>query len=198
MKGIRLAAAFAVLALAATAADAQQKPMRVRGTITGIDGNVLAVKARDGKDLKLNLSDKLSVSVAKAIKFEDIKQGDYVGSATTKRADGALVALEVHYLPPAVPPGHVPWDLQPGSMMTNANVEAIVASAGKRELTLKYKDGMQKILVPDGVPIVRAVPGARSDLKAGEYIFTVAQVAADGKITAERIQVSKDGVKPPQ
>jgi len=114
-----------------------------------------------------------------------------------KRPDGALVALEVHYLPPNVPPGHTPWDLQPGSTMTNANVEAVVQSAGNRELTLKYKDGMQKILVPDGVPIVRAVPGARSDLVVGEYVFIAAQGAPDGKLTALRIQVSKDGVKPP-
>jgi hypothetical protein len=70
-----------------------------------------------------------------------------------KRPDGTLVALEVHYLPPNVPPGHIAWDLQPGSTMTNANVEAIVATAGKRELTLKYKDGEQKILVPEGIPI---------------------------------------------
>jgi hypothetical protein len=56
---------------------------------------------------------------------------------------------------------------------------------------------MQQILVPDGVPIVRAVPGNRADLKPGEYIWTGAQVAPDGKITASRIQVSKDGVKPP-
>jgi len=196
MKGIRIASALAVLALAAAAADAQT-PMRVRGTITGIDGNVLSVKARDGKDLKVHVTDDVGVTVAKAIKFEDIKQGDYVGSTTTKRADGTLVALEVHYLPPQVPPGHIPWDLAPGSMMTNANVEAMVTAAGKRELTLKYKDGMQKILVPDGVPIVRAVPGNRADLKPGEYIWTGAQVAPDGKITASRIQVSKDGVKPP-
>ncbi|MGH8683071.1 MAG: hypothetical protein ACREVP_16360, partial [Burkholderiales bacterium] len=60
-----------------------------------------------------------------------------------------------------------------------------------------YKDGMQKILVPDGVPLVRAVPGTRADLKPGEYIWTGAQVAPDGKITAGRIQVSKEGVKPP-
>ena len=197
MKGVRIASALAVLALAATAADAQT-PMRVRGTITAIDGSVLSVKARDGKDLKLNLADDVGVGVAKAIKFEDIKQGDYVGSTTTKRTDGMLVALEVHYLAPAVPPGHIPWDLEPGSMMTNANVEAIVQAAGTRELTLKYKDGMQKILVPDGTPLVRAVPGSRSDLKVGEYVFAVAQVAPDGKIMVPRLQVSKDGVKPPQ
>ena len=196
MKGIRIAAAFAVLALASTAADAQ-KPMRVRGTITAIDGNVLSVKSRDGKELKVYVTDDVGVSVAKAIKFEDIKQGDYVGSAAMKRPDGTLVALEVHYLPPQAAPGHTAWDLEPGSTMTNANVEAIVATPGKRELTLKYKDGMQKILVPDGVPIVRAVAGNRADLKPGEYIWTGAQVAPDGKITASRIQVSKDGVKPP-
>jgi hypothetical protein len=197
MKGIRIASALAVLALAAAAADAQT-PMRVRGTITAIDGNMLSVKARDGKDLKVYVTDDVGVQVAKAIKFEDIKQGDYVGATTTKRADGALVAVEVHYLPPTVPSGHIPWDLEPGSMMTNANVEAMVTAAGTRELTLKYKDGMQKILVPEGVPLVRAVPGSRADLRPGEYIWTGAQVAPDGKITASRIQVSKDGVKPPQ
>ncbi|MGH8683321.1 MAG: DUF5666 domain-containing protein [Burkholderiales bacterium] len=197
MKGIRFAAALAVLALVATAADAQQKPLRIRGTITAIDGNVLSVKSREGQALKINLTDDLGVSVAKAIRFEDIKLGDYVGAATTKRADGTLVALEVHYLPPQARPGHTPWDLAPGSMMTNANVAAVVTAAGKRELTLNYKDGMQKILVPEGVPLVRAVPGNRADLKPGEYIWTGAQVAPDGKITAARIQVSKDGVKPP-
>jgi hypothetical protein len=169
----------------------------VRGTITAIDGNVLSVKSREGQELKINLTDDAGVTVARAIKLEDIKLGDYVGSATVKRADGALVALEVHYLPPQAPPGHIPWDLQPGSSMTNGNVEALVTRTGNRELTLKYKDGMQKILVPDGVPIVRAVPGNRADLKPGEYIWTSAQMAPDGKITARGIQVSKDGVKPP-
>jgi hypothetical protein len=198
MKGIRIAAALAALALVAPAADAQQKPVRIRGTITAVDGNVLSVKSREGQQLKINLTGDAGVTVAKAIKFEDIKQGDYVGSAAMKRADGALVALEVHYLPPQAPPGHTPWDLQPGSTMTNANVEAIVATAGKRELTLKYKDGMQRILVPEGVPIVRAVPGSRADLKVGEYIWAVATVGPDGRMTAPRVQVSKDGVKPPQ
>ena len=197
MKRMHLALFCGALALASAGAYAQTS-MRVRGTITAVDGNVLAVKLRDGQDVKLYLADDVGVGVARAIKFEDIKQGDYVGATTQKRADGALVAREVHYLPPQAQPGHTPWDLEPGSMMTNANVEAMVSGAGNRELTLKYKDGMQKILVPEGVPIVRAVPGNRSDLKPGEYVFAVVQVAPDGKITAPRIQVSKDGVKPPQ
>ena len=197
MAGLRIALTLTVLALASAAADAQA-PARIRGTITAVEPNVLAVQSRDGQDLRLALADNATVAVAKAVRFEDIKPGDYVGSTALKRPDGALVAVEVHYLPPTAASGHTSWDLQAGATMTNAHVEAAVQSAGNRELTLNYKDGMQKILVPEGVPIVRAVPGARSDLVVGEYVFVIAQAAPDGKLTALRIQVSKDGVKPPQ
>lgn len=194
---IRIAILAGALALVCASAHAQTT-MRVRGTITDIDGNTLAVKSREGKDLKLTLPDDARVAVAKAIKFEDINQGDYVGATARKGADGMLVAVEVHYLPPQVPSGHIPWDLEPNTSMTNAHVEAIVQSAGKHELTLKYKNGTDKMLVPEGIPLVRAVPGSRSDLKVGEYVFLVAQVKPDGTLVAPSVQVSKDGVRPPQ
>jgi hypothetical protein len=175
-----------------------QTTTRLRGTITAIDGNVMSVKSRDGKDVKVQVPDNVSVAVAKAIRFDDIKQGDYVGATTVAAADGTLTAIEVHYIPSTVPEGHGPWDLQPGSMMTNANVSAIVAAADHRELTLQYKDGTKKMNVPENAPIVRAVPGSRTDLRAGEYVFAAVQVAPDGTLSAPRIQVSKDGVRPPQ
>ena len=115
-----------------------------------------------------------------------------------KRADGTLVAKEVHTLSPQVPQGHTPWDLEPGSMMTNANLTGVAQSTGGQEITLSYKEGTQKILVPPGTPIVMFVPGDRSALKPGETIFTSARAEADGKMSVQRIQVSKDGFKPPQ
>jgi len=182
--------------LASMAADAQS--MRLRGTITDVQGNILSVKSREGENLTLHMPDKVGVSVAKAIKFEDIKKGDYVGATTMKQADGSMVAVEVHYLPPVVPQGQLPWDLQPGSTMTNANVTASVASTGKRELTLEFKGRSQKIIVPESAALVRAVRGSRADLKPGEFIFAIVSKGADGKLLAPRIQVSKDGVRPPQ
>jgi len=180
----------------AAAAEAQTTT-RLRGTITAIDGNTMSVKSREGNDVKVQLPDTVSVAVAKAIRFEDIKQGDYVGATTTTKPDGTLSAVEVHYLPPTVPEGQGPWDLQPGSTMTNAKVSSIVAAADKHELTLQYKDGTAKIHVPENAPIVRAVPGSRSDLRAGEYVFAAVQTGPDGTMTAPRVQVSKDGVRPP-
>jgi len=180
----------------AGAADAQTTT-RLRGTITAIGGNTMSIKSRDGRDVTLQLPDSVNVAVAKAIRFEDIKQGDYVGATTMTKPDGTLTAIEVHYLPPTVPEGQGPWDLQPGSTMTNAKVSSIVTAAERRELTLQYKDGTAKIYVPDNAPIVRAVPGSRSDLRAGEYVFAAVQTAPDGTMTAPRVQVSKDGVRPP-
>jgi hypothetical protein len=197
MKAWQIAVWAASAMLAVGGADAQSN-VRVRGTIVAIDGNVLTVKSRDGRDLKLLLTDNLAVAVAKPVRFDEIKQGDYVGATTKPGPDGSAVAIEVHYLAPTTPEGQLPWDLVPGSTMTNANVGAIVQSTGKRELTLQYKGGTQTIIVPADAALVRAVPGARADLVPGEYVFIGAQAAADGSLSAARIQVGKDGVRPPQ
>jgi hypothetical protein len=194
---VQLTLLFALLTFASAAAQAQT-PARIRGTITGLQGDVLSVKTREGKDVQLKLGEKAVVVTSKAMKLEDLKPGDYVGTTTTKRADGALVAVEVHTLPQTAKPGHMPWDLQPGSMMTNGNVGTVVQAAGGQQLKLEYQGGSQTIIVPAGTPIVTNTPGDRSALRPGEYIFTTAQVAADGTMTTQRIQVSSGGVKPPQ
>jgi hypothetical protein len=190
--------ALAMLASALLIPAAQaQTNVRVRGTITAVTSDSLSVKSRDGRDLKLELPADVAVAVAQAARFEDIKPGDYLGATTNPGPDGTLVAVELHYLAPTVPEGHIPWDLAPGSMMTNAKVGAVQAT-GKREVLLQYKDGAQRIVVPADAQIVRAVPGTRADLVVGEYVFIGAQGAPDGTLRAPRIQVSKDGVKPPQ
>ncbi len=190
--------ALLLVGLLATATAHAQTNVRIRGTITAVDGGALAVKTRDGRDVKLVLPDNVAVGVATAVRFEDIKDGDFVGTTTKTGPGGAEVATEVHYLAPTTQAGQSAWDGQPNSKMTNANVAGKVAATGARELTLQFPGGTQKVVVPEGIPIVRAIPGTRADLKVGEYVFAVAQQGADGTLTAPRIQVSKDGVRPPQ
>jgi len=191
-----LAGAFALVSAAASA----QGRMFVRGTITSLDGDVLSVKSRDGKDLKINLSPKFGVRYAKALTLADIKSGDFIGPASRKRADGTLEAISVQVFTPdrrgQVPEGHMPWDLEPGSLMTNATVAGTVAASSGRDLTLEYKGGTQKVHVPQGAPIFTALPGDRSMLVRGAYVVIGAQVAPDGTLSAGGGTVSKDGVKP--
>ena len=198
MNKLYLAAVCGVLALASAGADAQ---MRVRGTITSFDGNVLAVKTREGRDVKIELGKDATVAYPKALKLSDIKAGTPLGTTAVMGPDGKLVAREIHVFPAerGVPnEGHRPWDLEPNSSMTNATVSALAQAGGSRELTLTYKGGSQKVIVPDNVPVVIAVEADRSLLVPGAYVFVAASMNNDGKIIASRVQVSKDGVKPPQ
>jgi len=58
--------------------------------------------------------------------------------------------------------------------------------------------GAQQVIVPSNIPIVMAVDGDRSLLVAGQYAVIAVTTDAGGKITATRVQITKDGVKPPQ
>jgi hypothetical protein len=181
--------------LAATTAAFAQAPTRVRGTTTALDGDVLSVKSREGNDVKIHLASNVGVTTAKNTTLDELK-GKFVG-VTAVQKDGKMTALEVHAIPPQAKPGHFPWDLQPNSTMTNANLDGIAEASGGNEITLNYQGGSQKVVVPPGTPIVAFDPGSRADLKPGEYIWTNARQEADGKIVAERLNVSKDGVRPP-
>lgn len=204
MNGFRIGMIVASLVLASAAAQTPG-PSRVRGTITSLDGNVLSVKSREGKDLKIELAPNATFAYMKKVDLADIKPGTPLGTTAVKDKDGKLVARELHLFNPDKPipnEGHRAWDTEPNSTMTNGAVTSManakVESTNGRELTLKYKDGEQHVLVPPGIPIVMAVEGDRSLVKPGETAFIAVNAGADGKLTAMRVQVSKDGVKPPQ
>ena len=189
---------FMVFALAM--ADAQDRPVRVRGVIERVEGDIYVVKAREGNELKLTLAPNAGVSAIVKATLADAKVGSYVGIATLPQADGTQKALEVLILPESlrgVAEGHYGWDLQPSSMMTNGTVDETVTAVNGQVLTVKYKDGEKKITVPPDVPIVTFVPGDKSELKAGAAIFVAgAKQQPDGTLLAPRIGVGR-GIVPP-
>jgi hypothetical protein len=187
--------------LLASAAVQAQAPSRVRGTITAVDGNVLSVKSREGQDLKIEIAPNATFAYMKKMDLADVKPGTPLGTAAVRGADGKLVARELHLFNPDRPipsEGHRPWDLEPESTMTNAMVTAMARETRGNELTLTYKGGEQKVVVPAGIPIVMAVESDRSLLVPGAYAYIAVAPGADGKLTATRLQVTKDGVRPPQ
>ena len=199
MKKMILSAAFA---LAATAALAQAPDVvRVRGTIQSVDGSMLDVKARDGADMKIKLADNAQVRTVVGKTIADVKQGLFVGITAMPQPDGTQKAVEIHIFPEAARgtgEGHRPWDLMPGSTMTNANVDSEVAVTDGKKLVLKYKDGDKTFIVPDNVKVVMFAPGATADIKPGAKIFIVgAKKLPDGTFEAPAITVGTNGVDPP-
>jgi hypothetical protein len=197
-----LGAAGIAMLLAASSVWAQQpQKVNVRGTIEAVDGAVLSTKSRDGTVMKVKLADNVSVRGVVKMALADVKVGSYVGVATMPQPDGSLKALEVLIFPDAmrgVAEGHRPWDLQPTSQMTNANVEVMVAGKEGQELSLKYKDGEKKIVVPPDVPVVTFVPGDKNELKPGAKIVIIgATKLDDGTVEAAGVNVGRDGIMPP-
>jgi len=196
----RLLGIFAVGFVFATPLAWAQDTVRVRGTIDRVDGDTYVVKARDGAELKLKLAPNAQVVALIKASLGDIKQGSYIGVAGLPQSDGSQKALEVHIFPEAmrgVGDGHRGWDLQPSSTMTNGSVEQTSASGDGQSLTLKYKDGEKKIVVPPGIPIVVYTPGEVSELKAGARIFvSAASKQPDGTLVTPRVNVGRD-VAPP-
>lgn len=181
------------------AEDAPGTRIGVRGEITGVSADILKVHANSGDNVVINLTKDTKVRAVTLANIEDIKPGSYIGSAAIPQEDGSLKALEVHVFPPELAgsgDGHRPFDLVKGSSMTNGSVGDLVVSNG-RTLTVNYKGGQQKILVPDDVPIVNLTPGDRSLLKVGVKVVMFVTQSDDGKLTAQSISAGKDGVAPP-
>jgi hypothetical protein len=199
--GISLAALLAAPLVCAQIALAQDSPpVRIRGTVERVDGATYLVKARDGVELKLTIADNAQIAGIIKASLSDIKQNSFVGVTAMPQPDGSLNAVEVHIFPEAMRgtgEGHYPWDLQPQSTMTNANVEQVVSAVDGRTLTLKYKNGEKKITVPASAPIVTYVPGDKSDIKPGAKVFIFATKQVDGTLQGRAWRVGRDGVTPP-
>jgi hypothetical protein len=199
---IRTLSAFliAVVSAAAIAQAPANPPVRIRGTVERIDRTNLTVKANDGQSMNIKLADNFVVmGIAKA-SLADVASGKFIGTTTVGERDGALVALEVHIFPEnmrGTGEGHYDWDLRPDSKMTNANVASVTSMGKDRVLTVQYKGGEKKVLVPEKAVIVSFTPTDRSELKPGAKIFLNAQRQPDGSLTAARVNVGLHGQVPP-
>ena len=152
-------------------------PVRIRGEITAVDATTLTVRRQGGETVQIALKPDQAVGSVKKLMLADVAPGSFIGTATKTTPDSKLIAMEILVFPEAARgsgEGHYPWDLAPGSMMTNANVDAVVA----------------------GVVVVTPAPASRADLLVGKRVFMIA-TGVSPNLSAGRITVEKDGVAPP-
>ncbi len=198
--------AFAVAAtLSATAfghavmAQPAGAPARLRGKIDAVTPDSLEITLKNGTKASVKLPDGVRMTWLTTVAPSEIKEGSYVGSAAVLQPDGTLRALEVQVFPPSmrgVGEGTRDWDLGAGSSMTNGTVGSLVASQG-RTITITYKGGEKKVLVPDDVPIVTYEPTDRTALTPGANVLINGTRAPDGAVTAGSVAIGKNGLVPP-
>lgn len=191
--------ALASIVALVAASSAQAEALHERGTITSVDGSIVKVKDRDGKDVMFNLDDGWKIVGASKATIADIKPGTFIGTATVGE-DSGMKALEVVVFPEAMKgtgEGHYAWDLQPKTMMTNATVSNEVKGTDGKSVTLAYKGGEKKVEIKDATPIVMLGEATKADLVPGAKVFINAPGMAGDKIEKGAVVVGKDGVTPP-
>jgi hypothetical protein len=197
-----LMASMAGAVLFGSPASAQRPlTLRVRGAIESVDGAMLAVKARDGSEVKVHLADNVGVIGIAKSSLADVKQGSYIGVTAMPQADGSQKAIAVHIFAESqrgTSEGFMNWDLRPNSTMTNATVAQTVAGVDGQNILVKYKDGEKKVVVSPETPIVAFVQADKSELKPGAQIIIFgATKKDDGTLEASRIGVGLNGITPP-
>jgi hypothetical protein len=198
---LRRCVAASLLALACGVAWAQQpQTVRVSGTVENFDGHVLAIKSEKLGGVNVNLTgDAVVFGVAKAT-IADIKVGSYIGVGAMPRPDGSQRAIQVTILAESqrgLSEGHKPWEVRPNSTMTNGTVDQTVASVDGPVLTVKYKGGEKKIVIPPDAIIRAYVAGDKAELKPGAHIAIVrALKKPDGSLEANRVNVGRGDVVP--
>ena len=165
-----LAGAAIATALVVASAQAQQKTVRVVGTIVGVDGPTIVVKPRGkGDEQRVRLTDKAGVFGVVRATLADIKPGAFIGVGAMPQADGSQKAIRVMIFAETqrgTGEGHRPWS-RPGSTMTNATVDTTAAGVDGQVLRVKYKGGEQRIVVAPDAAIIAYVVGEPRRAQAG-------------------------------
>jgi len=197
---VRVTSAFVLLLLAAGGAGTQQQTLRVTGIVDSFDGQVLTIKSEKLGEVKVGLTADATVFGVAEAKLADIKPGAYIGVGAMPQPDGSQRALQVTILAESqrgLSEGHRPWDARPNSTMTNGTVDQTVAGVEGHVLTVKYKDGEKKIVVPPDAVVLAYVAGDKNELKPGARIAIVrALKKADGALETNRVNVGRGKVVP--
>ena len=194
------ASSFVAFGLSQAASAQENQRVRVRGTVESFSGDTLVVKTREGSDATIALTSGWKVAGIRNASVDDIKVGDFVGVASLPKGTGPDGAIEVLIFPAAMKgtgEGSYPWDLQPGSTMTNATVANAVADVHGRSLTLTYRGGQKTVTIGQGTPVVTFAPATPDDLKPGATVFVPAEAGPGPALSAGFVVVGTHGVAPP-
>ncbi|HEV2631297.1 MAG TPA: hypothetical protein VGV41_21955 [Pseudolabrys sp.] len=175
--------------------------MRVTGTIEAADANSITVRALEGGGTnKVFLTPDAKVFGVSTTTLAEVKPGAFIGVGATPNADGSQRAIRVTVFAESqrgLGEGFRPWDRAPHGTMTNATVAETVKGVDGQVLTVKYKGGDKRIVVPPDARILAYSVGDRSELKVGAHVAILrAKRKLDGSWEADRVNVGRGSVIP--
>jgi hypothetical protein len=187
----------------------KSEPDHLRGVITRVDGSSIALKTRDGRTVRLNVLDNVTVISLSKGSFTAVDFGTYVGAVAVRLEEYSPIVrdslswlhrgFELRVIDEqlrGIALGHKQWDLTPDSIIAHGWVDDIEG----RVLSIKWGPTEQEetdVETPRDAPVLKMSLGDKSLIKADAHVFAGAQKDADGRYVAVFILVGKDGIVPP-
>ncbi len=199
--------ATTTLAQAQTVTEAEG-PDRIRGQITTVDEASMIIQTPDGKEVRLELSDGVSVFSLSKASFTDVDFGSYVGAVSVRLAAFSPIirdsmswlhqGFELRIMDEnlrGIAVGHTSWDLTSDSVMSHGWVDDLEV----RVLSIKYgptEEEETDVDIPRDAPILKMSIADKSLIQTGAHVFAGAQKDGDDSYVAVFIMIGIDGVVP--
>ncbi len=201
MKALMVAVALLLAGIAGAAAQLPPPPPRIVGIVERVDETGVLIRPYEGGGtFDVELTKNAAVFGVSKGTLADLKPGAFIGVGAMPQPDGSQRAIQVTVFAESqrgTGEGFRPWDRMPNSTMTNATVAETVGSVDGPMLTVKYKDGEKKIVVPPDATILAYSAGERSDLKVGARVAILrVKQKLNGALEADRINVGRGDVVP--
>jgi hypothetical protein len=204
-RGILMPAILANLSITFTA----RAEDHIRGQITAVDASRIDVRTTQGANVRIRLTNEVTVLRLSPGSFADVDFGTYVGSVSEKMDDRyspiyrdslswLYKGLELRVIDESlrgIAVGHMQWDLTPASVMTHGWVDDLEV----RVLSIKYGPTEAEetdVEINRDVRILKMSMGDRGVLKSGAHVFAGATKGPDGIYSATFLMVGADGVVP--
>ena len=192
-------------AVAAAPASAQSWPAGitpVRGVVTSVSGDVLALSSQTGPGT-IHLGSPLTVYKRTPSDLAHVNSESFVGVTSVKQPDGSERATNINIFPEelrGIGEGSYLMNPNPAqsassSRMTNGTVAGaasrmtngtVSTRSGAATLSVQYSGGMQTISIPRDVSVT-ALTATSDKLKPGENVFVLAKTQQDGSFSTTSI-----------
>ena len=201
MKALMVAVALLLAGIAGAAAQLPPPPPRIVGIVERVDETGVLIRPYEGGGtFDVELAKNAAVFGVSKGTLADLKPGAFIGVGAMPQPDGSQRAIQVTVFAESqrgTGEGFRPWDRMPNSTMTNATVAETVGGVEGQMLTVKYKDGEKKIVVPPDATILAYSAGERGELKVGAKVAILrVKQKPNGALEADRINVGRGDVVP--
>ncbi|MGH8830671.1 MAG: hypothetical protein ACREXV_06225 [Polaromonas sp.] len=185
------------------------EPDHFRGVVITVDASSIVVKTRDGKTVRLRLSDNLTIISLTKGSYTAVDFGVYVGAVAVRLDEySPIVRDSLSWLHKGfelriideqlrgIAVGHKKWDLTPDSIIAHGwidDIEGRVVSIKWGPTELEETD----VETPRDAPVLKMSLGDKSLIKPNANVFAGAQKGANGEHMVVFIFVGNDGIVPP-